>query len=269
MFGAFLYSRVPTLLLRIPIILAERNSPEIYRITRVRRIRHLIFFSMLFTRSITIQFARYELKYPRFLRNRLRVIPNAIEESTSADFMRTDKANFIFAGRFSFQKQPLRLIEAFKLHLIRFPDSKLRMFGNGEQQTAIEELIVECGLQESVKISPPASEIKDVFVQGNILCIPSIWEGFPNVLGEALAHGIPAIGFKNCDGVSDLIIDEWNGWLEEDDSSTSPLVTLLDRAAKALSEGNDLESNCKASVKNFSEERVGKMWNELVIDTVT
>jgi GalNAc-alpha-(1->4)-GalNAc-alpha-(1->3)-diNAcBac-PP-undecaprenol alpha-1,4-N-acetyl-D-galactosaminyltransferase len=237
MFGSFLYSRVPTFLLRIPIVLAERNSPEIYRITRVRRMRYLIFLSMLFTNIITIQFARYELKYPRFLKNRLRVIPNAIEEATPVGVMRKDTANFIFAGRFSFQKQPLRLIEAFAIHLGNFPDSKLRMFGNGEQQNAIEELIIKLGLQECVQVSPPVSEIKEVFAQGNILCIPSIWEGFPNVLGEALSYGMPAIGFKNCDGVSDLIIDEWNGWLEEDDASTLPLVRLLDRAAKALSGG--------------------------------
>jgi len=219
---------------------------------------------MLLTRNITIQFQRYTFKYPWFLRARLRVIPNAIGLSTSDNFMRFKNANFLFAGRFSFQKQPIRLIEAFKIHIFNFPESKLRMFGRGEQLVAMENSIEMNGLNGKVHIFPPLPEIKDVFAQGNILCIPSIWEGFPNVLGEALAYGIPAIGFKNCDGVSDLILDEENGWLEEDDSTIESLVKLLDRAAMSISSGANLEFNCKASVENYSEERVGEMWNHLI-----
>ena len=80
MFGAFLYSRIPTFFLSVPMILAERNSPDIYRITGVKRVRYLLFFAMFFSSRIVIQFERYKKKYPLFLRYKFITIPNSIEE---------------------------------------------------------------------------------------------------------------------------------------------------------------------------------------------
>ena len=264
MFGAFLYSRLPMKLLGIPLVLAERNSPDIYRLTKVRNKKYLLYFVMFFADAITVQFERYVKKYPFFLRHKMNIIPNSIPELNGAIQSSSSFVTFLFAGRFSFQKQIGKLIEAFAVHLISFPESKLRIYGSGEQQDNIDKLILELKLSESVSIFKAKKNIISIFEQGEVLCVPSIWEGFPNVLAEALSFGIPAIGFSNCDGVSDLITSGVNGWLAEDDGSLVPLVELLNLAASAIQSGVDLSENCKHSVRRYSEIKVSKEWEKLL-----
>jgi|688.fasta_scaffold174886_1 GalNAc-alpha-(1->4)-GalNAc-alpha-(1->3)-diNAcBac-PP-undecaprenol alpha-1,4-N-acetyl-D-galactosaminyltransferase len=264
MFGAFLYSRMPTFFLGIPNILAERNSPDIYRITRVKRIRYFLFFTMYFSKKIVIQFERYKEKYPWFLRHKFTTIPNSIEEFHNQGHLEIQSASFIFAGRFSFQKQPLRLVKAFKLHLEKFPESKLLMYGSGELYSEIEATISSNQLERNVSVHAPIPDITKVFQKGNVLCIPSLWEGFPNILGEALSWGIPAIGFENCDGVYDLITDDFNGWLGKDDGGLEVLVDLLNRAANSIRQGKNLQKNCWISVARYNEENVSNSWKNLI-----
>ena len=264
MFGAFLYSRLPTFFLSVPMILAERNSPDIYRITAVKKFRYLFFCTMFFSSRIVIQIERYKEKYPWFLRHKFTTIPNSIQEFNNQEHLQIQSASFIFAGRFSFQKQPLQLVKAFKLHLEKFPESKLLMYGSGELQSEIETEILRNKLEKSVFLHGPIPDITKVFQKGNVLCIPSLWEGFPNILGEALSWGIPAIGFRNCDGVSDLIQDGINGWLEYDDGTTKPFVTLLDRAAESIESQEDLCKSCVESIQKFRESGIKLEWNSLV-----
>jgi glycosyltransferase involved in cell wall biosynthesis len=264
MFGAFLYSRLPTFFLGVPMILAERNSPDIYRITGVKRVRYLLFFAMFFSGRIVIQFERYKEKYPWFLRYKFTTIPNSIQEFHNLEHLDIQSASFIFAGRFSFQKQPLTLVKAFKLHLKKFPESKLLMYGSGELHSEIENTIARNQLAENVYMHAPIPDITKVFKKGNVLCIPSLWEGFPNILGEALSWGIPAIGFKNCDGVSDLIQDGVNGWLEYDDGTIKPFEALLNRAAESIEAREDLYESCVESIHKFNESEIQRQWESLV-----
>ncbi|MFP4386785.1 MAG: glycosyltransferase, partial [Alphaproteobacteria bacterium] len=70
-----------------------------------------------------------------------------------------------------------------------------------------------------------------LYARAHVLCIPSRWEGFPNVLGEALAHGLPAVGYEGCGGVRDLISHGENGVLAagngDVDSLSEALATIM------------------------------------------
>jgi hypothetical protein len=55
MTGSYFYSRVPTFINRIPLVLAERNSPQIYRLTSARRYRWIYFLAMIFADRIVVQ----------------------------------------------------------------------------------------------------------------------------------------------------------------------------------------------------------------------
>jgi GalNAc-alpha-(1->4)-GalNAc-alpha-(1->3)-diNAcBac-PP-undecaprenol alpha-1,4-N-acetyl-D-galactosaminyltransferase len=264
MFGAFLYSRIPTLISRIPLILSERNSPEMYNVTSAKRHKWIIFFLMYFTNSITVQFPRYLDKYPRFLRTKIVVIPNSVVIPKGKFEKKSSQAKFVFAGRFSHQKQVLRLVEAFNSHRKLFPGSKLSLFGSGEEESKIRQFITSLNLEEHVVVRGPVQEISDALGDGNVLCVPSIWEGFPNVLAEALSIGMPALGFSNCDGVVDLIVDGENGWLEFDNQTLDPLVRLLNRAATSINKGEDMTLACKESIACYTESKICDLWNSLV-----
>ena len=264
MFGSFLYSRLPTKLLKIPLVLAERNSPDIYKLTKIRRMRYFIYLAMGLADAITVQFSRYSAKYPTFLQKKMWVIPNAVPKIEESPSRKSQELTFLFAGRFSFQKKVVQLVSAFSEHLQNYPNSKLRIYGSGEKKLEIQNTISARGIQNNVQIFAPEKNILNVFRTGDCICVPSIWEGFPNVLAEALSFGIPGIGFSNCDGVSDLLEDNVNGWLEFDDGNNDSLVQLLNRAAYDLSRNHLMALNCKNSVSKYSQIEISNMWNDLI-----
>jgi glycosyltransferase involved in cell wall biosynthesis len=265
MTGAYWYSRIPTLLCRVPLILAERNAPSIYRLTRVRKIRGILFLSMFFSAAMTIQFPRYALQYPFYLRHKIHVIPNIVEHLIQEKPKAKSKITFVFAGRFSYQKQPLLLLRAFLEFSRNRPDVELLLFGKGDLKSEMLEILSTSPNSSCVTIVNPTQSAKDFLQVADVLCIPSIWEGFPNVLAEALSSGIPALGFSNCDGVSDLIQNGVNGWTIEGDGTVEPLLNLLEISYTGIIENQISTQNCSDSVLAYEKTRVTKQWEDLLL----
>lgn len=264
MTGAYWYSRIPTFFCGVPLILAERNAPSIYRITRVRKIKSLLFLSMFFTSAITVQFERYVSQYPFYLRHKIKVIPNIVQTADLKFEKVADIFTYVFAGRFSYQKQPLLLIEAFIEFSRDKSDVQLVMFGKGDLASEMVNTLAAKENSDSIKICNPTEQPGDFLKIADVLCIPSIWEGFPNVLAEALSSGVPGLGFSNCDGVSDLIQNGVNGWTLDGDGSTGPLVDLLESSYKSLKNNEITAQSCKLSVQAYQRDIVSKQWEDLL-----
>jgi len=263
MTGAYWYSRIPTFLCGVPLILAERNAPSIYRITKVRKIRGLLFLSMIFSSAITVQFSRYVNQYPFYLRRKIRVIPNIVLTTDMRQAKEKDRYTYVFAGRFSYQKQPILLISAFCEFSKYKPDVQLVMFGKGELIPEMEKTILDQGGSNSIRLCDPTEQPGDFLKIADVLCIPSIWEGFPNVLAEALSSGVPGLGFSNCDGVADLIQNEVNGWTLDGDGSTGPIIDLLEISYSSLKNNEISALDCKLSVQAYGKDHVTKQWEEI------
>jgi glycosyltransferase involved in cell wall biosynthesis len=264
MTGAYWYSRIPTFLCGVPLILAERNAPSIYRITRVRKIKSLLFLSMIFSSAITVQFERYVNQYPFYLRHKIKVIPNIVQTADFKNEKVADIFTYVFAGRFSYQKQPLLLIKAFIEFSRDKSDVQLVMFGKGDLAPEMVKTLAAKEPPHSIKIFNPTEEPGDFLKIADVLCIPSIWEGFPNVLAEALSSGVPGLGFSNCDGVSDLIQNGVNGWTLNGDGSTGPLIALLESSYKSLKSNEITAQSCKLSVQSYQIDKVSKQWEDLL-----
>ncbi len=265
MIGAFIYSRLPHFICRKKLILSERNSPDIYKLTSAKRFRYLYFFLMLFAKKIIVQFDSYKYKYPRFLWHKISTIPNSIAINTGVEIgLSDDIPQFVYAGRFSFQKQLDKLIQIFVAYRNQGGVGKLGLYGDGEAKTEIEELIKQLGGNEYISINPPVTDLSKIFSNTKINCLFSIWEGFPNSLAEGLKAGIPAVGFKSCDGVSNLIINNYNGWLMKDDGNyINSGMKLLEIDNMAKEEFNIIKSNCKESVAKYEDHIIFEKWTNL------
>lgn len=139
----------------------------------------------------------------------IRVIPNPLR-SFSPIFL--EKKNIILnVGRLVEQKNQLELIEIFSK--CNYKNWVLKIYGSGHLKEEIKNKIIELNLQKHVELNEFTQNIDAVFGQAKIFALPSLYEGFPNALIEAMAHGLPSISYDCHTGPKDIIEDNTNGLL--------------------------------------------------------
>jgi glycosyltransferase involved in cell wall biosynthesis len=102
--------------------------------------------------------------------------------------------------------------------------------------------------------------------QGDIFVLPSAYEGFGLSLAEAMSMGLPAIGYKNCSAVNELIENEKNGLLCEDgvDALAEALRRLMTDKALRVKYG----AYAQKSMEKYSPAKIWRSWEELLEQTV-
>lgn len=109
------------------------------------------------------------------------------------------------------------LFEAFRVLLDKFSDAILLMVGDyhrEQDRIAFTQQIEELGLEDRLFITGevPHTQVLAWLKEMDIFAYPSLYEGSPNALLEAMACGLPVVG-SQVDGLSDLITDGENGLL--------------------------------------------------------
>jgi glycosyltransferase involved in cell wall biosynthesis len=81
-------------------------------------------------------------------------------------------------------------------------------------------------MEEHITLSPFRQDVPDVLASADIFVLPSLWEGLPIGLLEAMAMG-KAIIATNVDGTSEIIRDQENGCLVDTDQLVPNLARVL------------------------------------------
>ena len=192
--------------------------------------RILDIYSLGLAKKITVQFDAYTKHYPKALRNRIVTIPNPVYGVTLPRERRGGGGHVIlYVARLCFQKNHQLLLHAFSLIADDFKDWKIILVGDGEYRRQVSELISTLNLNGKVELVGPVVEVERFYAESDIFAFPSLFEGFPNALAEALASGLPCIGLHDTLGVNQLIQDGVNGLLVEDNSKAfaGALVKLM------------------------------------------
>ncbi len=132
----------------------------------------------------------------------------------------------LFIARFTSHKQPLTLIKAFSAIAAAHPSLKLLLVGEGDQKAEALELVAKSGLQNSILFQPFRSDVPDVLAAADIFVLPSLWEGLPIGLLEAMSMGKAVIA-SNVDGSREVVKNEVNGLLIETDKLIENLSAAL------------------------------------------
>ena len=120
----------------------------------------------------------------------------------------------LFIARFTAHKQPLTLIRAFADVLKKSPALKLLMVGDGDEKAAALDLVKELSIEGNVLFLPFRQDVPAILNAANIFILPSLWEGLPIGLLEAMSMGKAVIA-TNVDGTCEIVRHQDNGYLIE------------------------------------------------------
>lgn len=179
-----------------------------------------------------------------------------------------DKHIICCVGNATAGKNQKVLIQAFERLKEDYPNWIIELWG--DYSTAygkwVSSYLKSKNLDDRIKIMGRTSQIDEVYGHSDIFATPSLTEGFPLALTEAMAAGLPVIGFKTCGGVSGLIEDGVNGYLTEPnvDSFANALVKLMVDATLR----EQLGRNGRESMKWYKPDIIWNQWEKVLGDVV-
>jgi glycosyltransferase involved in cell wall biosynthesis/ubiquinone/menaquinone biosynthesis C-methylase UbiE len=160
-----------------------------------------------------------------------------------------DKLLVGYIARFTSQKDPYTMMEAILLSLKQNDALVFLMVGDGALRTPIETLIDKHQLKNKVIFTGFRTDIPDILNALDIYCLPSLWEGLPIGLLEAMAMGKAVIATA-VDGTKELIESGVNGILIDTKSPKELSENILRLASNAF-EMKALGDQAKQFVKDF------------------
>ncbi len=122
---------------------------------------------------------------------------------------------FLYVGRFSPEKNLLRLLEAYHCYQQQNPHGlSLVMVGNGSQETELRNRARQLDIQNIIWTGfKQISELPNYYALASALILPSISEPWGLVVNEAMACGLPILISDRCGCLLDLVFPGINGYV--------------------------------------------------------
>lgn len=136
--------------------------------------------------------------------------------------------------RLTKQKGITHLLDAMKQVVKKYPDTTLVIAGDGPLEPELKQKAERLGIGRNVLFVGPRLDIPELLNLFDLYVLPSLWEGLPMVLLEAMAAGCPIV-CTDVGGVSTAVTHEFNGLLvkpADPDALSSAILTLLSDKAK-------------------------------------
>lgn len=170
----------------------------------------------------------------------------------------------IAVGRLDYQKGFDRLVEAWDMvrKSGRFGDWRLDIFGQGEWREMLQRMIEEKGLGETIQVNAPTNRIGEEYARSSMLVMSSHYEGFPMVMIEAMACGLPVVTFDYKCGPRDIIRHGENGLLVRD-GDIKGLADAMMRLMADDSLRKKMGAEARKVTETYSEEKIMARWVEM------
>lgn len=192
------------------------------------------------------------------------VAPNWVNEIGRSDIQYNKEAKkIIYVGRFGIEKGVLRLLKSWKLIEKDLPGWTLDLYGDGEEKEKIVNFIEDNDLSYTVKLKGWVNDVTEYFKDYAFLVLPSDREGFPLVLLEAQALGLPVVSYDILTGPSEIINHNKDGILVEEKNIEKFAKAMLFLANNPQTRKN-FSKNALENVKKFSKERILDIWRKIL-----
>lgn len=197
----------------------------------------------------------------------LSVMPNAAVTMPHVEH-KAGNHRVIAVGRLDYQKGFDRLLDAWAL----LPEPlraawHLDIFGQGEWEEKLKRQIDRLGIGASAAINKPTNAIFDEYAKSDFLVMTSHYEGFPMVMIEAMACGLPAVCFDFLCGPRDIIANGVNGLIvpEGDLQALADAMRQLMEHPERL---EDMSAHARKISEVYSLDSIMQRWELFINDQI-
>ncbi len=190
----------------------------LYKIKRIQ----FVSISPKVRSSLSIRYHIKDLKIP--------MIYNGIDLSRcikKASYDVSDEFKILHIGRFGTQKNHSAMIDSYSEFLKYNRNSKLILVGDGDLFDEMKNKVIDLNISSSVDFRGRLDNVFELLNECDVFILPSLWEGMPITLIEAMGTGLPIIA-SDVGGVGDMITNEYEGELFslEDFDLTNRIIKL-------------------------------------------
>mgnify|MGYP001215866809 CR=1 FL=1 len=282
MTNAGIISLVANFFLKSKVVVSERNYPGHKKVNFIWGLLRRYLYKYASAHAVQTDGVRKWLLEYSSAKN-IFLVPNPvvyplpchkpiIEPST---FISSEDKVVLAVGSKLYQKGYDLLLESFVCFLSHFADIKekhrwkLVVLGlssdedraNGSEKV-LQELAVKLDIETQLILPGRVGNLSAWYERSDIFAMTSRYEGFPNVLLEAMAHGCFVVSFDCMTGPSDIIRHEENGLLVKAED-TAAFGEALYRAVSEKELFAKCKKNAKSVIEDYSVERTSSNWLEM------
>lgn len=209
------------------------------------------------------------------------VIPNGIDldrypAETPADLREfgipPGRRVVTYVGRLETQKGVRWMLETAPRWLQRVPGSELLVVGKGPEQAELERLALLGGVRQRVHFAGWQRDVPAILAASSLLVLPSLWEGMPNVVLQAMASRLPVVS-TDVEGVRELLgpnVEQQAVPYGDTNALVERIATILSDPEKAaeLAENNRIRAESHFSLQRMVA-AYQDLWQSLVVGRET
>lgn len=192
------------------VVVSERNDPARQPIGRMWRVLRRVSYPFAAIVTANSRTAIDRMR-PYVANHRLRFVRNPLPIVEVLGDRRADPGFVLAIGRLVRQKGFDVLLRAWAILPAELHSWKLAVVGEGELAGELEALAARLGIEGRVRWVGRVANPREYYRGAALFVLPSRYEGTPNVLLEAMAHGLPVIVTSTCEGALEFVKNDVTG----------------------------------------------------------
>jgi glycosyltransferase involved in cell wall biosynthesis len=249
--------------LPVKTLISVRNDPNK---EYAGRVGHIVGKYLLpFADGCVFQTKEAKNWFPKRLQKKSRIIYNSVKE----DFYHVERhpvpGEIVTCGRLEEQKNHALLIAAFSKVVERYPEARLKIYGEGSLCGKLQKQIDALGLHEKAFLMGATNHVEKVLETADVFVLSSDFEGMPNALMEAMAAGVPCISTDcPCGGPRELFGDDLVKQLVKVDKEDELEYSISNFMELSEKDKMLLGKRIKEKAKIFMPDKVNEEWNKYI-----
>ena len=211
--------------------------------------------------------------FSAFQQSQIRAMPNGaprIEGAANPGESKDGHWRILLINGRKANKNLLSAVRAFAEIAPLYPGWNLRVVDGpswaGPYGRSVAKVLDEYSLWDRIEITNSTDKIFEEYLSAHIHLIASRSEGCPTVVLEAMAAGLPSIGFEDCPGTNELIRHERNGLLARADEPESGLAEALSQLMSDPLTRVKLGRQASKDATKFDSKRTYDLWETLLYE---